>query len=240
MKCLFKIVLFFLLPLFQGFSQTVPSDNSGQIKVYDSYQPKKGTSFGAKNKISINPLGVVIGDYPLYYERLFGNTFAVEVAAGVTHQNYIRAYTDFQGPSVSYNNSDVTKSYQFGSTFSISPKIYLNDDCFEGSYLALCFRNRLYKDEVTAYQGVALNSPMQESYKINSYTFNYGYVFHLGKGFMLDYYVGIGLRSVTASEFTVTYNSFNLYPYNNYRYSIEPQKVVNPTGMMGLKLGYTF
>lgn len=234
-------IIFFILFSIQSFCQTVPSDNSGQIKVYDSYQPKNGTSFGEKNKISINPLGVAIGDYPIYYERMFGNTFSIEIAAGVTYQNYIRAYSDFQGSSSNYNNSDLTKSYQLGNTYSISPKVYLNDDSFEGSYLALCYRHRLYKDQVTAYQGVPLTEPMKESFKLNSFTFNYGYVYHLGKGFMMDYYIGIGLRAITASEVAGNYVTSVIYPYNSvYTFTTGERKETTPTGMMGLKISYAF
>jgi len=238
MKHSFTILLFFLLSFFQGYCQTVPSDNSGQIRVYDSYQPKNGSSFGEKNKISINPLGVAIGDYPLYYERLFGNVFSVEIGVGVTYQNYLRGFTDFQQSSTNYNNSTFTRSYQLGNTYSISPKVYLNDDCFEGSYLAFCYRHRLYKDEVTAYQTTPLNEPMKESYKINSFTFNYGYVYHLGKGFMLDYYIGIGARTVTASEVKEDYNNYTFA--QGYALFVENSKFSNLTGMMGLKLAYAF
>jgi len=237
MKYSLVIVTFLILFNIQGFCQTVPD---GQIKVYDSYQPKKGKSVGEKNKISINPLGVIIGDYPLYYERMFGTTFSIELGAGVTYQNYTRPITDLYG-NANYSSLDVTRSYQLGSTYSVSSKIYLEDDCFEGSYLALCYRNRVYKDEVTAYQGGVLATPMKESQRLNSFTFNYGYVFHLGKGIMLDYYVGIGLRTVTSSEFTSTYNSSSSYPYTStYTYSTENKKTTNPTGMMGLKIGYAF
>jgi hypothetical protein len=238
MKHSFIIVLFFILADFQGFCQTVPD---GQIKVYDSYQPKNGKSFGEKNKISINPLGVMIGDYPLYYERMFGNTFSVELAAGVTYENYIWTAVDFYGgTSSNYSNSDLTRSYKLGSTYSISPKVYLQDDCFEGSYLALCYRSRVYKDEVTEYQGTTFADPMKESFKLNSFTFNYGYMFHLGKGFMLDYYIGLGIRAVTESEFTSMYVTSNSYPYSGYTYGIQEKKSTAPTGMMGLKIGYAF
>lgn len=237
----FTTAIFFLLSIFQGFCQTVPSDNSGQIRVYDSYQPKNGSSFGEKNKISINPLGVMIGDYPLYYERMFGNTFSVEISAGVTYQNYMRTYTDLFGSSSNYSNSDLTKSYKLGSTYSISPKIYLNDDSFEGSYLALCYRHRLYIDEVTEYQGAILYNPIKESYKLNSFTFNYGYVFHLGKGFLLDYYVGIGLRTATISEASRNYALSGIFPYNSvYSFTTTTTKETTPTGMMGFKLAYSF
>lgn len=240
MKHLFSIIIIFTTTYFQGVGQTV-TENPGQIKVYDSYQPKKGASFGEKNKISINPLGVLIGDYPLYYERMFGNTFSIEIAAGVTYQNYMRAYTDFQSSSSNYSNSELTKSYQLGSTYSISPKVYLNDDSFEGSYLALCYRHRLYKDEVIAYQGTPLSDPMKESFKLNSFTFNYGYVFHLGKGFMMDYYIGVGLRTITASEASANYNVSGTYPYNTvYTFATELRKETTPTGMMGLKISYAF
>lgn len=234
MKQSFAIVLFFILTCFQGLCQTVPDNSSGQIKVYDSYQPKNGKSFGEKNKISINPLGVAIGDYPLYYERMFGSTFSVEIAAGVTYENYMRHYMNFEMSS-NYNNSDFTRTYELGNTYSISPKIYLEDDCFEGSYLALCYRHRLYKDEAIAYQGYAFSTPMKESYKLNSFTFNYGYVYHLGKGFKLDYYIGIGLRTVTKSEVVPDY-----YSGVGTIYKIENSKNTYPTGMMGLKLGYAF
>jgi hypothetical protein len=230
MKQLFVIAVFFIFVCFQGFSQTVPD---GQVKVYDSYQPKNGKSFSEKNKISINPLGIGIGDYPLYYERMFGTTFSVEVGLGVTYENYIGNFINFM-ESRNYSNLDFERTYQLGSTYSISPKVYLEDDGFEGTYLAFCYRHRLYKDEATAYKGNIFNTPLKESFKLNSFTFNWGYVYHLGKGFMLDYYIGIGLRTVTKSEIVQDYSN------GNNAFKIENSKRTYPTGMMGLKIGYAF
>ena len=239
MKKLIILFIFFTFIGFQCFSQTVPSTgNSGQIRVYDAYQPKNGSSYGAKNKISINPLGFFIGDYPLYYERMFGSVFSMEAGAGVTHENFLRKFTDFQ-TSATYTGNEVTRTYQLGNTYSISPKIYLNDDCFEGSYLALYYRHRLYNSEVTAYEGNTIN-PVDEYARINSFTFNYGYVFHLGKNFMLEYYVGLGLRTSTVSQFTVNYTTTNTYPYSAYVYSTEYSRQTLPTGVMGFKFGYAF
>lgn len=233
------LFMFFTIVDFQCFSQTVPSTgNSGQIRVYDAYQPKNGSSYGAKNKISINPFSFLIGDYPLYYEHMFGSTFSIEVGAGVTHENFLRRFTDFQ-TSATYTDDEVIRTYQLGNTYSISPKIYLDDDCFEGSYIALYYRHRLYNSEVSGYEGNSIN-PVEEYARINSFTFNYGYVFHLVKNFMLDYYVGLGLRTSTVSQFTANYTPINTYPYNTYTYSAEYSKQTLPTGVMGLKLGYVF
>jgi len=233
------IVTFFILSCAQVFCQTVPD---GQIRVYDSYQPKAGKSVAEKNKISINPLGVIIGDYPLYYERMFGNTFSLEVAAGVTYQNYLGNLFDFARAGISSSsNTSFNRNYQLGTSYSISPKVYLSDDSFEGSYLAFCYRHRTYKDEVTEYSGSNIDPSMKEFNKISSLTFNYGYVFHLGKGFLLDYYVGIGLRTNNSSQVTENYTYSNTYPYNSvYTFNSVVTKKTMPTGMMGLKLSYSF
>jgi hypothetical protein len=236
---LLKAILFFILFCYASYAQTVP-DNPGQIKVYDSYQPSKGTQSLNRNKISINPLGVLIGDYPLYYERMFGNTFSLEVAAGLTYQNYIGNVLDFSNNNSSVN--DNSKSYKIGTTYSISPKVYLDDDGFEGSYLALCYRHRYYANDISNYQGATLPSVMHENKKINSFTFNYGYLFNIGKGFILDYYVGIGISTVTSSTVVAEYNQNYSYtnPNSTFLYQNKIQNKTLPTGMMGLKVSYEF
>ncbi len=233
MKKLIILFIFFISLGFQCFSQTVPSTgNSGQIRVYDAYQPPNGSSLGTKNKISINPFSFLIGDYPLYYERMFGSAFSLELGAGVTHENFLRKFTDFQS-SANYPGDVVTRTYQLGSTYSISPKIYLDDDCFEGTYIALYYRHRLYNSKVSGYEGNPIN-PVDEYARINSFTFNMGYVLNLGKNFMLDYYVGLGIRTTTLSQFATDYS------FGNTVYYAEYSKQTLPTGVMGLKLGYAF
>lgn len=223
--------MYYFLFWFHGLCQTVPDNNSsGQVKVYDSYQPEKRKSLNEKNKISINPLGIAIGDYSLYYERMLITTFSLEVGLGVTYENYLGNFVNFMG-SKSYSNSDVERTYQLGSTYSISPKLYLYDDRFDDTYLAFCYRHRLYKDEATAYQGQVLSEPMKESYKLNSYTINWGKIYDLGKGFIFDCYIGIGLRTVIKAEVVQDH-------YNSFK--IENSKNIYPTGMAGFKLGYIF
>ncbi|ABG60843.1 hypothetical protein [Cytophaga hutchinsonii] len=238
----FNAILFLLISLFAS-SQTVP-ENNGQIKVYDSYQPSKGSSFGQKNKISINPLGVLIGDYPVYYERMFGSAFSVELAAGVTYENYLGNLMFYGMVDNNSSNSNFARSYKIGNTYSISPKVYLDGDEFEGSYLALCYRHRLYNNDVTGYAGnnaASFTDPVKESVKLNSFTFNYGYVFTLGKGFILDYYIGLGLRGSVVKQAVETSNISNTYPYATYYiYDTETTRKTSPTGMVGFKIGYTF
>ncbi|MGN6645324.1 MAG: hypothetical protein ACTHJT_02240, partial [Cytophaga sp.] len=154
-------------------------------------------------------------------------------------ENFLRRFTDFQ-TSANYTSDEVTRTYQLGNTYSISPKIYLEDDCFEGSYLALYYRHRLYNSEVSAYEGTPIGTPVQEYARINSFTFNYGYVFHLGKNFMLDYYIGLGLRTSTVSQFEANYTPTNTYPYSTTTYSAEYSKQTLPTGVMGFKFAYAF
>ncbi len=232
-------ILFLFLSSFSTFSQTVP-ESSGQVKVYESYQPSKGSSFIQKNKISINPLGVLIGDYPLYYERMLGNTFSLEIGAGVTYENY--AGNLFRYGNADTYNSNFTRVYTLGNTYSISPKVYL-DEAFEGSYLAFCYRHRLYKNDVTEYTGSAtpIDEPIKESTKLNSLTFNYGYVFTLGKGFILDYYMGLGLRSSSITQAVATYTTNLSYPYDSYyTYDSERTNKTSLAAMVGIKVGYTF
>lgn len=229
-----KIILLVILLSYQSYAQTV---QEGQIKVYDSYQPTKGSSLGLKNKVSINPLGILIGDYPLYYERMFGNTFSVELGLGFTYENYMGNLTQ----DISGTNSDYTRNFKLGSTYSISPKVYLNDDDFEGSYLCVVYRHRMYNAEVVKYQEQDIDPAIKEYNKLNSFTFNYGYVYHLGKGFLLDYYIGIGVRTQTVSQAKVEYTQSNVYPYNyTYTYKTEKSKTTLPTGMWGIKLSYSF
>ncbi|WP_018341706.1 hypothetical protein [Cytophaga aurantiaca] len=227
-----NIVLLVVLFSYQSYSQTVPE---GQIKVYDSYQPAKGSSTGLKNKFSINPLGILIGDYPIYYERMFGNTFSVELAAGLTYENYVGNLTTFGFFDV---DSEFKRNFKVGSTYSISPKVYLNDDNFEGSYLCVVYRHRMYNSEAIQYQGQDI-SGVKEYNKLNSFTFNYGYVYDLGKGFLLDYYLGIGVRTQTVSQAHA--EPSNVYPYtSSYVFTTEKTKKTLPSGMWGIKIAYSF
>jgi hypothetical protein len=227
-------IIFSLWLTTQVFAQDNPS--SGQIKVYDSYQPPNGSTQSVKNKVAINPLGVFIGDYSIFYERMLGKIFSIEGSIGVTYQNYFYENINMQIFD-SYYTGEVISKPKTGITYSIAPKLYLNDDDFEGTYIGMYIRSRTYNTTATgSTYGGSFSSPIEQYYRINTVTFNLGHNYHLGSNILLDYYGGIGMRFTTLSQVEEIYASGS----NNSTYELQTSKKTTPTGVYGIKIAYIF
>lgn len=227
------ITVFFALSFsVQIFAQD--NSNSGQIRVYDSYQPTNGSTVSERNKISINPLNVLIGDYSIFYERMITDIFSIEASVGLTYTNYMRDFSLFDSD---YQNSNINSESQMGITYSIAPKLYLNDDDFEGTYISLYFRSRTYNSiaSSTDYSSVSL-APTEQYYRFNTGTFNFGHNYHLGNHVLLDCYVGVGLRFTTNNLIEESYSSTT----GNTKYELVYSQKTGPTGVCGMKVSYIF
>jgi len=141
MKQLIIILTVFIAFIHNAFSQTVKDSSSQRIMVYDSYVPsqKETEKPKLKNFFALNPLGLFVGDYPLYYERNVAGPFNIMVSGGVTSKNSI--YDIMQNGDLFGGNSNYDDNFNrtsdLGYSYMIQPKIYLKERYFNGIYLGM-------------------------------------------------------------------------------------------------------
>ncbi len=85
------LLLFFVMLLSVTVWAQKDTSTSNKVTVFDNSpgtykQQKQGTK--AKTVIKLNPLLFFDGDIPIYFERVVSNSLSVEVAPGLTYDNF--------------------------------------------------------------------------------------------------------------------------------------------------------
>ena len=173
MKYIQLIVMIFILLILQY--KVIAQNDSIQDNAY--YFDDGGIS-ESKNLFKINVLSIVNGDLPVYYERILGNSFSIEVGAGILLPYYIPELPNLLSGESEIENPD------FGHSLWIHPKYYIQHEAPELNYIGVQFRRRYYNqdDQPIIYTDL---------------TINFGLQLILGKRFVFDYNLGIGFRYKT-------------------------------------------
>jgi hypothetical protein len=203
MKPILVILLFLSIQLI-SLAQTVivtPDPNTrSDVNVYNGYQAQKRKEVIVKNAFTLNPLGIFIGDFPLYYERQIVRQFHIQAAYGITSTNFM--YNIF-GPnfltavdsSNSVFNGNFNRTSSLGQTYMVQPKFYFGRRDFEGFFMGLEYRHRQYNYVSTEYSGTSLNTTVHESRKVNDILFMIGGSHVFGNHINFQYYMGFGTRT---------------------------------------------
>jgi hypothetical protein len=251
MKQLIIILTVFVVFIHNAFSQ--------KITVYDSYVPSQKETEKPKlrNFFAINPLGLFVGDYPLYYERNIAGPFNIMVSGGVTSKNSlydIMQNGDLFGVNSNYDNN-FNRSADMGYSYMIQPKIYLRERYFNGIYLGMEYRFRHYNYESTTYDdpnyGTVSVGNVKEYREVADIKFNCGWAYNMGSGVTIDFYVGVGTR--TNRYHYAEYNTVNnngsgtifinpTQPTSSNSYQIDYATLTKGTVTLGtgFRIGYAF
>jgi len=239
-KLFFKKSLLILATSIALISKAQKSDSTVTIifageKNKGSYKASKKKDVDANNIIKVAPTGIFVGQIPLIYERKLTPSISIQVAAGLTNQNYIRTIFAKASQISSSSNSnsgnlpwadkssnpDYEKDiYDFerrkpemGTMFSIQPKFYTDDDALDGSFIGFSYSNYNYKFSTpgavystSAYNYLVFNGQMKnESEKITDFMIHYGHQ-NINGHFSLEYTSAIGLRKVSGEKYGATYD----------------------------------
>ncbi len=165
MRSLTIIILTFVFTSLTFFGQA--NDNS---KYFDD-----GKISEAKNVIKLNLSSIIHGDVPIFYERAIGNSFAIEVGAGLLMPYYVPDLIQLLSDEKDFSDPDSGYSLWF------QPKFYFGGNAPELVYVGLQYRRRNYKKD-------------SSTFVYTDISFNYGYQLILGKRIALDYSSGVGFR----------------------------------------------
>jgi len=189
------------------------------------------------NIIMINPLLIVNGDIPVYYEHVINESFSVEVAPGLTYEDYTQdIYEALFGPLKYVSSSKANLGYGLKAGFKFFPKT-------KNKYRL----ERLYLSPELGFRHYSIDYPTEDPFGnatnqyISGYTNRLDIKFLFGgeqagvKHFVVDWYVGVGLRSTTAVQYLngTNYNgSITTVPNN--------QSYIRPALYAGFKMGVGF
>lgn len=172
MKKLTVIFLFFVQ--FCGFEVLAQINSDSLTKYFDD-----GGISNAKNIVKVNLASTISGDASVFYERIVGSVFSVEVGTGLLLKHYIPDYYEFSNPDEI--SEIVADSIKGGYSLWFAPKIYYLKSAPELGYAGIQFRQRNY---IMEHQNVTYNDVM----------FIGGFQKIIKKRLIMDLNFGVGIR----------------------------------------------
>jgi site-specific DNA-adenine methylase len=166
-----------------------------------------------KHLIKLNPLLIINGDIPVYYERRLKENWAVEGSAGITLKDYLHDLFYFDPNMPSDVNVVPERKFKPGYSFSFSPRFYPSG-IFEESeifYFAPELRYRKYRSQ--ALKGESFNSSFQEDFvdeyrQLIDIKLSFGYITYLDDHVFIEWYGGIGIRAKRQRQAVVLEDSY--------------------------------
>lgn len=250
MKLNILVFLFFLF-LCENFILAQDSITSPTITFnIDNSKPenKKENSNQKRNAFKINPILLIRGEMPLYYERAIYKNISGEIAIGVTNTDYLQNLfeymsediNDFDPTFMAVEKSKPNISYKLGLRF------YKKGMVMDGFYFALEFAQRKYTNEVTMSEQPTLNyitntystTKFTEETKHSEYKVIIGSQnFYFWEDFFVDYYIGMGIDQYHDTRLGLVKDKS---PLSAEYYELKATNKLSPGFYLGIKLGFAF
>ncbi len=233
------LVLIFVTVNTRTYSQVFKADtsNSTRVSIFnapsDAYQFETANNEDYKYAVKINPLLILSGDIPFYFEYKLTKKLSAEVAAGPTIRNFwLEAFNEDLYGSAPVNSNKIGRSLRAALRFYPSN----SDEAIVGYYFAPEIMIRRFYSG-TQFNDYSTNPTTLRDYVLETnqtdFKMVFGYQDSFDSNLIIDYYVGFGLRN--SEKDVVDYDS------NSTTYlSVSKEKGVNPTFTLGLKLGFGF
>lgn len=238
MKSLIAFSILFLVSLSSAYSQDTITT---KVIVFDEDDMSKyddeSSNYG-KNAIKINPLLVLNGEIPIYFERVLFSSFTAEFAIGITYVDYIGNLLDDSDKN--YESSDRDQVHS-NPSFKLGLRYYSGGIALDGFYFALEYAKRKYSitKEVIIFDynnNKETTSYFKEENSINEFKLIVGSQTHnYWDNFFFDYYGGVGIRNESYTEIVEDFSNPNFTTYK-----LEAFKKSGPAFYLGLKIGFEF
>ncbi len=218
------------------------TSKSSDVQVFDDdnnkdyFDSKKSKTI--YNTLKINPLAALVGDMPLYYERVLSPKFSVEIGVGITLKSSLASglATEIGFGGTDLGDNIVVDKTAIGSYGSVALRYFptsRSNTIPEGLYFSLASRYRKYSFDIHLDNENAPFPDKQSSItQLDLGRITVGYVW-LNDRFTSEVFGGFGVRKVNID--THFYN-----PENNY--AIEPlsKGYQTPALIVGYRLGFSF
>ncbi len=187
------------------------------------------------------------GVFQLNYEVYLAGNVTAELGLGITYRDFEFELTknlgatgadsiqQFSGASSSYGAARAGFSGEAGLRWY--PEKF---DNMEGIFLEATFSYRTYSFPNSTYTSQSINTPSSfvPGYKFLDGQFKFGYAYsHLLSDLITEFYVGIGIRNMTANAYVYTTPNYYL---NTSQVEGLTFKESYPQPILGFKLGYPF
>lgn len=232
MKLLFFVALFCCVHL-EVLQAQDPEDKKTTTTITYSRTTREAEDHDKYNALRIDPIAVLIGEIPLYYERRLTNKLSVEAMVGITHSDY--AYSIFNLEFVG-NTGD--RESKFGYMFGGAIKFYPSSESFvfEGPFFGLDFRYKVY---LTDLINTCSPSSPSESFPERRSVFDAklfgGYNWLLSESISVELYAGVGVRSQVIDGYICTGGNSPVTTFAKYDDSTERLAF-----SFGAKIGFLF
>lgn len=213
-----------------NFSSKIDTTKTYKVNVFstDEVLPQFNTKASdlPKYAIKIDPLLIISGDIPLFFETKISKQFSVELGLGFTSSQYNLLSIDM------IENAPIDEQAPLGYSFRVAPRFYLPnyDEAINGYYVStqLLLRkyNSLYDNSSSGIKQNLELIKQQTDFKVL-----FGFQNIEDYAFLLDYYVGVGLRK-TSNDIIERDNNGNAYITN--------LETLLPTFTIGVKIGVAF
>ncbi len=202
---------------------------------------KDGDKPGTFNIIKLEPLMVILGDFPISYERVLNQHFAIEPQIGITLKpKYAWAFTDILNEEIS-DFEELTPKIGFLGGLTLKYYVGSSDDAPEGFYMGIGARYKKYNattfgfDEFgnRQYSGSKTYSTPLSVTDLIRVTTGWGVI---NDNFFSDFFLGFGLRqrSLTKDYALVNPNT------GLVETAFTTEKTNVPAFLLGYKIGFTF
>ena len=232
---LLPLSLFFIL-LFNLIGSNAQTDTTRRTTtvVYSKVEYKR-TSKDREifNLVKINPLLILNGDIPVYFERRIKNQLSVEGGVGVTYNDYI--YNGFNLADTDLY--DENREYKLGYSVVGSVKFYPSryTKALDEFYFGPEIRFRKYNSQLSEYSSNdVLLGTYPEHRTLIDFKLMIGYIAYASDFVIFDFYGGVGMRSRDVSFAYLDYSGTGEeIKYDSY-------KDMAPVLSAGVKIGFGF
>ena len=236
-----KVVMLSVSLVIIGIQEGHGQDSLNQNVGYVTYNKISGYDLPLHNEqkhlFKLNPLLIINGDLPVYYERRLTHNWALEGSIGVTLKDYLYDLFYFDPSAPSDVRLAPERKYKAGYSFSLSPRFYPSGTFEETDifYFAPEVRFRKYRSQ--ALKSESSNSTFEEDFvdeyrQLIDLKLTFGYVTYLDDNIFIEWYGGIGVRMRTQRQAVILEDS---YPQETITESVNDMK---PIISSGFKIGF--
>lgn len=183
------------------------------------------------NLIKLNPLAILNGDLPIYYERRLGEQVSAEVGIGFTYAYDLGE--EIWGYDYSYEGRDPRPGYSLraGLHFFPNKSVAAPEEWYFGPEVMW----RHYATTLTTCSGFTPVEGIDESRNLLDLKVNAGYILFVADAVLFDFYAGLGMRRRDVFWATCDYSG----PFTVIQ---QPTHDVNwrPVLSVGVKFGFGF
>lgn len=241
------IIFLLILFLCENFLLAQDSIKSPTINFnIDNSKPEEISSV-KRNALKINPILLIRGEMPLYYERALTKSISAEIAVGITNKDYIQNMIediskDIDEVDPTFMSKEKSKS---NISYKLGIRFYKKGMVMDGFYFALEFAKRDYTSEVIMGEPTIPNNLANTSSSVTKFIEKTNHLeykiifgnqnFYFWEAFFVDYYIGLGIDQYSDSRvsFVKDRNSTEVY-------ELKSTNKLMPGFYLGIKLGFVF